>query len=75
MSDHQEDFVNNMGWFIAGAVAGMTAALFLAPQSGKQTRRFIADKTQQGRDAVSETGKDVVDRGKDGLTFKAHASN
>jgi gas vesicle protein len=65
MSDHQEDFVNNMGWFVAGAVAGMTAALLLAPQSGKRTRRLIADKTQQGRDAVTETGKDVVDRGKD----------
>jgi gas vesicle protein len=65
MSDHQEDIVNNIGWFVAGAVAGMTAALLLAPQSGKRTRRLIADKTQQGRDAVTETGKDVVDRGKD----------
>jgi gas vesicle protein len=65
MSDHQEDFVNNMGWFIAGAVAGMTAALLLAPQSGKRTRRYLADKTQQGREAIEETGKDVVDRGKD----------
>jgi gas vesicle protein len=65
MSDHQDDFVSNIEWFIAGAVAGMAAALLLAPQSGKRTRRFLADKTQQGREAVSETGKDVVDRGKD----------
>ena len=65
MSDHQEDFANNLTWFVAGAVAGMAAALLLAPQSGKRTRRFLADKTQQGREAVSETGKDVVDRGKD----------
>jgi gas vesicle protein len=65
MSDHQEDFVNNIAWFVAGAVAGMTTALLLAPQSGKRTRRLIADKTQQGREAVTETGKDVVDRGKD----------
>jgi gas vesicle protein len=66
MSHHEDaDVVNNLTWFIAGAVAGMTAALLLAPQSGKRTRRLLADKTQQGRDAVSETGKDVVDRSKD----------
>jgi gas vesicle protein len=65
MSDHQEDVLNNVAWFIAGAVTGMTAALLLAPQSGKRTRRLIVDKTQQGRDAVTETGKDVVDRSKE----------
>jgi gas vesicle protein len=65
MSDHQDDLANNISWFVAGAVAGMTAALLLAPQSGKRTRRFLADKTQQGREAVTDTGKDVVDRGKD----------
>jgi gas vesicle protein len=65
MSDYQDDLMNNIGWFVAGAVAGMTAALLLAPQSGKRTRRLLADKTQQGREAVTETGKEVVDRGKD----------
>jgi gas vesicle protein len=65
MSDHQEDIVNNIAWFVAGAVAGMATALLLAPQSGKRTRRLIADKTQQGRDAVTDTSKEVVDRGKD----------
>jgi gas vesicle protein len=43
----------------------MTAALLLAPQSGKRTRRYLADKTQQGREAVTETGRDAVDRGKE----------
>jgi gas vesicle protein len=65
MSDHQDDFATNIGWFVAGAVAGMTAALLLAPQSGKRTRRLIADKTEQGREAVAETGKEAVDRGKE----------
>jgi len=65
MSDHQEDLANNISWFVAGAVTGVTAALLLAPQSGKRTRRFLADKTQQGREAVAETGKEAVDRGKD----------
>ena len=66
MSDQEgNQLANNIEWFVAGAVVGMTAAILLAPQSGKKTRRFIADKTQQGKDAVSETGKDVFDRSKD----------
>ena len=67
MSHHDEaqDVMNSIGWFVAGAVAGMTAALLLAPQTGKKTRRILADKAQQGREAVEDTGKEVVDRGKD----------
>lgn len=68
MADHEEaqdDLANNIGWFVAGAVVGMTAAILLAPQSGKKTRQLIADKTQQGKEAVTETGKDVYDRSKE----------
>jgi gas vesicle protein len=66
MFDNEEDnLANNIGWFVAGAVVGMTAALLLAPQSGKKTRQIISDKTQQGKEAVTETGKEVYDRSKD----------
>ncbi|MGA2589783.1 MAG: YtxH domain-containing protein [Bryobacteraceae bacterium] len=69
MADHEEEqenqFASNLGWFVAGTVVGMTAAILLAPQSGEKTRKFISDKTQQGKDAVTETGKDVYDRSKD----------
>jgi len=63
--DVQDQLASNIGWFVAGAVVGMTAAILLAPQSGKKTRRFISDKTQQGKEAVAETGKDVYDRSKE----------
>jgi len=66
MFDNDEDnLANNIGWFVAGAVVGMTAALLLAPQSGKKTRQIISDKTQQGKEAVADTGKEVYDRSKD----------
>jgi len=61
----QEDLASNLGWFVAGAVVGLTAALLLAPKSGRDTRQFIADKTQQGKEAVAETGKDVYGRSKE----------
>jgi gas vesicle protein len=68
MSDREEaqdQLANNIGWFVAGAVVGMTAAILLAPQSGKKTRRFISDKTKEGKEAVTDTGKEVYDRSKD----------
>lgn len=65
--EQERQFASDLGWFVAGAVVGLAAALLLAPQSGKDTRRFISDKTQQGRDAVSDAGKDIYDRSKDVL--------
>jgi gas vesicle protein len=63
--DTQTDWANRMAWFLTGAVIGVTAALLYAPQRGKDTRKFISDKAQQGRDAVSETSKDIVDAGRE----------
>ncbi len=63
--DAQDQLANNIGWFVAGAVVGMTAAILLAPQSGRKTRRFITEKTQQGKEAVTGTSKDVYDRSKE----------
>src|SRR5450631_3017832 len=60
----EEALANTIGWFVAGTVVGVTLALLLAPKSGKETRQIISDKTQQGKEAVAEKGKDVYDRGK-----------
>ena len=68
MADHEEaqdQLVNNIGWFVAGAVVGMTVAILLAPQSGKKTRQLISDKTKEGKDAITGTGKDAYDRSKE----------
>ncbi|HYW46309.1 MAG TPA: YtxH domain-containing protein [Bryobacteraceae bacterium] len=61
----QNEWTNRLAWFLTGAVIGVTAAMLYAPKPGKETRQFIADKTQQGCDAVSETSKDIVEAGKE----------
>jgi gas vesicle protein len=68
MSDDAEDSqstTNTIAWFLTGAIIGATAAILYAPQSGKDTRRLITDKTQQSKDAVVETSKDVVEASKE----------
>lgn len=52
-------------WFLAGIAVGATVALLYAPASGEQTRRTIVKKTQRGRDALTESGREMVERGKE----------
>jgi gas vesicle protein len=65
LEDAQDHLANNLGWFVVGTVVGMTAAILLAPQSGRRTRQIITEKTREGRDAVAETGKDVYERSRE----------
>lgn len=52
-------------WFLAGAAIGATVALLFAPQSGPETRRRIRNKATEGREALSDSGKDLAGRGRD----------
>jgi len=51
--------------FVLGAIAGAATALLLAPASGEETRRLIAEKAREGREKANEAarqGKDFVER-------------
>jgi gas vesicle protein len=63
--DRSEDSSSSVGWFLAGAFIGATAAVLFAPKSGKDTRQFLSDKTVQGKEAVTETSKDIAEAGKE----------
>jgi len=59
-------------FFLAGLGLGAVVALLFAPKSGEETRRFIAQKADEGKDYVTAKGKelreqadDVVGKGKD----------
>jgi gas vesicle protein len=52
-------------WFTAGAAIGATIALLYAPQTGKETRRFLHKKTREGREAIADAGGDLADKAKD----------
>jgi gas vesicle protein len=61
----QDEGVSTIAWFLTGAVIGVTVAVLFAPKSGHDTRRFLSDKTQQGKEAVAHTGSDIIDAGRD----------
>ena len=63
--ESQGQATSNLAWFLTGAFIGAAAAVLYAPQSGKETRKYLSDKTQRGRDAVESAGQDIADVSKD----------
>jgi gas vesicle protein len=54
--------------FVLGAIAGAAAALLMAPASGDETRRILADKAREGRERAEEAarqGRDFLNRQKE----------
>lgn len=63
---------SKLGFFLAGAGIGAILALLFAPKSGKETRDYLADRAEEGRDYLRAKTKDIrrqaedyVERGKD----------
>ena len=63
--DTQSTFTGNVAWFLAGAFIGAAVAVLYAPKSGKQTRRYLAGKVQQSKDAVADTSSNIVEASRD----------
>jgi gas vesicle protein len=61
MSKHAE----NLLWFLTGAAIGAGIALLYAPASGEKARRYIRRKAGEARDTLSETGEDILEKGRD----------
>jgi gas vesicle protein len=64
-TDQRERNTSSIAWFLTGAVIGATAAILYAPKSGKETRQYIAETTQKGREAVESAGDNIVDASRD----------
>jgi gas vesicle protein len=60
-----EDSGVGIAWFLVGAAVGATVALLYAPQSGKQTRRMLAKKTEESKEVLMDSSKEAIDRGKE----------
>jgi len=54
-----------VAWFLAGIGVGALIGILYAPKSGRDTRKYIADKTQQGREAVESASDNLVDTSKE----------
>jgi gas vesicle protein len=60
----REDEDGKLGWFLMGAALGAACAILYAPKSGKETRDLITKKAQEASDAVTDTSREIYERGK-----------
>jgi gas vesicle protein len=47
--------------FVLGAVTGAAVALLMAPTTGEETRRMLADRAREGRERASEAARQARD--------------
>jgi gas vesicle protein len=64
--------MHHMNYFLAGLGIGSAVAILLAPKSGQETRRYIADKTKEANEFTRRKAQelkiraeDAVERGKE----------
>ena len=56
---------NGITWFIVGAVVGTAIGLLYAPKEGKKTRETLSQKGGETAEALTVTGKDLMEKGKE----------
>ena len=57
--------------FLLGAIAGAAVALLVAPATGDEMRRILAEKAKEGRDRASDAarqGREFVNRQRETLS-------
>jgi gas vesicle protein len=67
-----EKIGSNVGYFLAGVGIGSLVSILCAPKSGEETRKYLAQKINEGSaygqmkvQELSELAEDLVERGKD----------
>jgi gas vesicle protein len=60
-----EDYGSKAVWFMAGIAIGATVALLYAPATGEHTRRHLSRRAQKGRDALADSGSELLERGRE----------
>jgi len=54
MSDNRNDLAGVLGALVAGAVIGVGVGMLLAPKSGRETRRQLADLAKKAQHKAEE---------------------
>lgn len=71
----EDNGTSKLGFFLAGLGIGALLALLFAPKSGKETRDYLVQKAEEGRDFVKskseelrDKAEEAVEKGKDLVT-------
>lgn len=62
---------NEVFYFLAGVTVGLVAALLVAPYSGEETRQYLRERVDEGR----ERAEDLLEKGKEFVGRRGSVSN
>ena len=62
---------NEIFYFLAGVTVGLVAALLVAPYSGEETRQYLRERVDEGR----ERAEDLLEKGKEFVGRSGSVSN
>jgi gas vesicle protein len=63
--ENENNIGSGLGWFLFGTAVGVTAAILLAPGSGKATRRKLARHAAKGRKNFFNASQEAIDKGRE----------
>jgi len=63
--ESENNIGSGLGWFLFGTAVGVTAAILLAPGSGKATRRKLAKHAAKGRKNFFNASQEAIDKGRE----------
>jgi gas vesicle protein len=63
--ERDNNYGGPLGWFLVGSLAGASAALLLAPATGKRTRERLARRLRDTKESVTDFTHDLADTSRD----------
>ena len=57
-----DDRNSSIGWFLAGLGLGAAVGILYAPKSGRETRENLLERADEGRDFVTQRGREARER-------------
>jgi len=54
-----------LSYFFLGMGIGVAVGILFAPKSGEETRRFLREKADEGKDYLKKRGDDLIDSATD----------
>lgn len=54
-----------LAWFVGGAALGAAVAILLAPGTGEETRRKLANQAAKGKKSLSSSSQEIIDKGRE----------
>jgi gas vesicle protein len=62
-----KNIIPNVNYFLVGLGIGSAVGILYAPKSGRETRKYLADKTREANEYTRKKAQELRDRAEDAI--------